>query len=769
MQKESGDDYIRRIATFIRTHEASLAQGGLARRRRTRKPEPASAGSALNPLTWFGGGENNASNANGVKPVTFTTDTHRLFYLLVRLEALGLDVGSLDVRVEHPARPMTYVNVFRNEKADVLSLSSFRSGLSGISKLSLGGGWWGRTAPPTVDVELKYIYSSFNKLPALKLEAPGPKAIDDEAADAPNALPLDVFRTIEVLECVDVDPRTLLGWDRLSQSLRSLTIKKSGLEDISDVFITAVLEDQARREGKVSSSRSRQVGSESFSVPETVTEEAEGDVLATPTAEAPSTGGKLSSLSWAFLKLLSLSDNALTFIPTAPLPYLTSVTHLDLSSNLLVSVPPGLSALYNLISLDLSDNMIDSVLGIYTQLGQILSLNLARNRLESLCGLERLLALERVDLRHNLVEESAEVGRLATLPHIQAISVEGNPLVEYEEGWRIRCFTHFWNEGKEILLDSAPAGFYEKRHMASPPPEQMSSTRPLSVAAAPSPPAVAVGSVPRKAPSPFEPSPATSEPSSSHASPHLNAVGKKKKKAKRVVNLDGDGEHSEHTHDRHRKMFSEGGPGRVLTPQRSPRKAAKSIDITASPPSASRPLPSGSGSGSGTKSPTFTPSSPAKAEVPTKTAPKTKGRHSRYMTEFASPSPSPSTSPVIPEEGPSSPSSPPSSDVRNIFSGSSTMGRRSMTIGGKSAKRRARVSASVYEPDGGTSPGTKADDANYGPGPETEAKRQLRQADAYRAKIEALRNEVGEGWLKVFSQSGLGSPSMTANGAANGR
>jgi hypothetical protein len=51
-------------------------------------------------------------------------------------------------------------------------------------------------------------------------------------------------------------------------------------------------------------------------------------------------------------------------------------------------------------------------------------------------------------------------------------------------------------------------------------------------------------------------------------------------------------------------------------------------------------------------------------------------------------------------------------------------------------------------------------------GPETEARRQQRQAEAYRARIEALRSEVGEGWLKVFSQSGLGSP---RNGDAGSR
>ncbi|KAH9166460.1 hypothetical protein EDB89DRAFT_219115 [Lactarius sanguifluus] len=89
----------------------------------------------------------------------------------------------------------------------------------------------------------------------------------------------------------------------------------------------------------------------------------------------------------AFLRRLSLADNALTFIPTEILPHLSSLTHLDLPSNLLVSVPPGLSSLCNLVSLNLLDNVIDSVLGIYKNLGQVLALNLSWNRLDSLCGL----------------------------------------------------------------------------------------------------------------------------------------------------------------------------------------------------------------------------------------------------------------------------------------------------------------------------------------------------------------------------------------------
>jgi hypothetical protein len=31
--------------------------------------------------------------------------------------------------------------------------------------------------------------------------------------------------------------------------------------------------------------------------------------------------------------------------------------------------------------------------------------------------------------------------------------------------------------------------------------------------------------------------------------------------------------------------------------------------------------------------------------------------------------------------------------------------------------------------------------------------REIKEADAFRARIEALRSEMGDGWLKVFTQS----------------
>ncbi|KII92540.1 hypothetical protein PLICRDRAFT_37305 [Plicaturopsis crispa FD-325 SS-3] len=729
MQHEPGDDYIRRISSFIRTHERGLAEAGAPpRRRRIAKPGVASAEapSVFNPLAWFSAG-NPAPYASPppVKPIVLTLDTHRLFYILIRLEALGIDVGSLDVRVDSPSKPMNYINIFPNsDKSDTLSLASFRSSLSAVSGLSLGGGWWARTEPPTVDAELKFIYSSFTKIPALCMKAPGPKSIAELANEPPNenALPMDSFKNLQTLECQDIDPRTLLGWDRLAESLRSLTVKRSGLEDVTDIFIAAVVDDQARREGGHISRRtittrgpSRQSSFYSTPLPESVPEDAEETPRAQEDVALPSTPRALSSMKWAFLKHLSLADNALTFFPTDALPYLTSLTHLDLSSNLLVSVPAGLSALYNLVSLNLSDNMIDTVLAIYQNLGQVLNLNLSRNRLESICGLERLPALERVDLRDNVIEETAEIGRLATLPHIQEVWIEGNPLVDYEENYRVTCFDLFWKEGKTVMLDGAAPGFYEKRGLSALPPEQMSSTRPISTAY--SPPVVAVGS-PRFSPK-VEAADASQQKTpqlaaadsspASHSSPKLHAAavdGKhRRKKNKRIVELDArepeqsDNSASHPRVTRHRKATSNAGsggvPGSRATRTPSPQKKSTSHDA---PP----------------------PPAPVETKVVSRNAPRF--RHSRSHTE------APGASSYGDDTVPSLPTT--------------------MRIGNKSAARRARASASVYEP-----PPTVAD------GPEG----QLRDADAYRARIEALRSDMGDGWLTVFSQT-----QMSKEGVASG-
>ena len=735
MQQEPGDEYLRRLASFIRTNEKNLAEGGFVRRRRPRKPVEATS-SAFNPLAWFGPSQ---SATPPPKPVILSLDTHRLFYILMRLEAIGIDVGTLDVQIESPSRPMSYVNLFQGpDRSDTLSLSSIRSSLSAVSGLSLGAGWWSRPEPPSVDSELKYIYSCFTKLPALAVTAPGRKVIAELANESPNrnALPLDAFKNLQTLECTDIDPRTLLGWDRLAESLRVLTIKRSGLEDISDAFIGAVVDDQARRGGSVSRARRRLIPSGpgkasyfSTPLPESVAETSEESTPTTndiSSSSSPPPSNQLSSLKWAGLKRLSLSDNALTFLPTEPLQYLTSITHLDLSSNLLVSIPACLSILHNLVSLNLSDNMIDSVLGIYTHLGQVLSLNLSRNRLESICGLERLLAIERIDLRHNLIDESLEVGRLATLPNIVEVWVEGNPFVEVEENYRVACFDYFSKEGKAITLDGSLPGFYEKRNVHPPVIKETPSYRSDSTVSSPPVVAVRVHHSPSSNPVGAQPSANQSPPPSVSASPKpagtaLPIVSKQRRNI-RIVQLDGDMEHSDGSGSRsgsHARYGSDSSsrprPGRKrdISPAQAPPPKEPGQEKVVKPTAES------------TESTEPTPPGPQLERAASQTLSRAaaRSRHSRHHTDYAPASPSHPTSGINSES------------LRLVERGSAT-------VSGKSNARRARATASVYEPPTALELGS--------------------QAELYRQRMESLRSDMGDAWLKVFSQSQMGSTGVAS-------
>lgn len=511
------------------------------------------------------------------------------------------------------------------------------------------------------------------------------------------------------LETVDIDPRTLLGWDKLAESLRSLRIRKSGVEDVSDIFVGAILDDQARRNGSISRRRRRKIPQgpqrqmSFYGTSSTSEHEATELPISSHSHEV-----KLSAMKWVFLKQLSLTDNALTFFPSEMPSLLTSLTHLDLSSNLLVSVPSGLGALYNLISLNLSDNMIDSVLGIYQNLGQVLILNLSRNRLDSICGLERLHALERVDLRGNLIEESAEIGRLAPLPNISEVWVEGNPLVEIEENYRIACLDYFWKEGKSITLDGTTPGYYEKRSLSLPSPHEHVVSRPVS--ALHSPPIVPVGHSHRHDLD-TQPNPAESGGTStriSTPSPQLGPIaavgvgGKARRKAKRIVELHGTASKAMINED---AILSEVHRN---PPDTSNDDTSKVVDSESTRPevrmygaNAERPDPA----------------------ISRLTQPRS--RHTRHQTEVH-------TTGVTTHEP---------EEMSSSFN--------SLRLSSKSAARRSRIAASVYE----------SEPVIYDEGQEIgEVEGFKDSAEAFRKKIEALKKEMGDGWLKVFSQTEMRTP-----------
>jgi Leucine-rich repeat (LRR) protein len=740
MNKELGDDYVRRYAGIIRAHEQRLADW------RARRPSAAHA-HFLNPFAW--GAAPTPSRARRTPPTVLSLDPHHLYYLLIRFEALGINVGTLDIHLLTPSRPMSYPNMLAlKDRSDTSSIAaSFTSTFSAVSKLSLGGSWWGRPELPKLDNETKYIYSSFTKLPGLSLKQNDLHLITELVDDPPvdNAVPMYTFKSLQSLEILDLDPRVLLGWDHLSEILRSLTIKRSGLEDVTHLFVDAVLDDQRRREGgpggssprrRIGLARSSRFASGRFSsrsavdIPSAVTEDAEPDAPKKPL---------LPRLKWHQLRHLCLADNALTFFPASILSSITSVTHLDISSNLLVSVPPGLSALHNLTSLNLADNMIDSVLGIYTNLGQVVAINLSKNRLESLCGLERLVALEQIDLRDNRVEDPGEVGRLAVLPNITEVWVEGNPMTQIHEQYRVKCFELFLQDGSNILLDGTRPSFLESRQIQVTPSVMQPSTSGASGnnsidavdsrrnSSAPSPPVVAVGSVSLVSPprrkvgpdpsNPIFPSPHDSKSTLGDAHPRIGSPSSvastsaaaagfkspKKRIARRVVDLDEAGSDTSATY------FTSDSSPLGLLPKRSSRHRRGASE----------------------------------------------GQHSIHTEQEAS---------ILP------PGLPSDHDVSEVkVSEPIVVQRRAKKKGKGSHHRRYATEGSDNSEDRGV--GTKLiaaisltgennglqstiEEGEDGAEAVDTDPKGMSEGELYRARIDALRQEVGDNWLKVLSQSG---------------
>ncbi|KAK4157993.1 hypothetical protein C8A00DRAFT_11162 [Chaetomidium leptoderma] len=180
--------------------------------------------------------------------------------------------------------------------------------------------------------------------------------------------------------------------------------------------------------------------------------------------------GILPASKWRFLKHLSLTDNSLTAIPATSLNPLANTLHsLDLSSNLFTQIPDSLATLTALRALNLAHCMIDSLHSLTRNpLPAISALNLRANRLHSIAGIERLLPLERLDLRDNRLADPMELARLTGIPEIREIYVAGNPFTRTHRDYRITIFNLFRQTPgytEDITIDAAGPTYAEKRYL----------------------------------------------------------------------------------------------------------------------------------------------------------------------------------------------------------------------------------------------------------------------------------------------------------------
>lgn len=180
--------------------------------------------------------------------------------------------------------------------------------------------------------------------------------------------------------------------------------------------------------------------------------------------------GVLPATKWRFLRHLCLADNGMTSLSVTGLsPLSNTLQSLDLSSNLFAEVPDCLAILTSLRSLDLSNCMINSLHSLARNpLPAISVLNLRGNRLASIAGVERMLSLERFDIRDNRLADPTEIARLTGIPDIREIWVDGNPFVRSHGSYRVTIFNLFrGTPGRpgDIIIDCGGPGYTERRQL----------------------------------------------------------------------------------------------------------------------------------------------------------------------------------------------------------------------------------------------------------------------------------------------------------------
>ena len=449
----------------------------------------------------------------------------------------------------------------RSDRDSIHSVSSVRSVMSGMAALwsnfgmgSSGNAAKAEKAKAQMVADLKYLYSAFTKIPCLRLSPDRRARLIGGYEEFPfdTAVPLFAFKNLSALEICDVDFRQFFGWDRLAEQLRSLTVKRANLEDPTDLLVGIVLDDMDRRRRRSSKAQNSPVlawsGSPTIrhgelaranSVPNSPVVddhfgqsaspgnsilqrgESEGS-KASQRARTESTSPKrptssrqgssnrhargggarmkrsgsassnssthssgpyktgsssnllsmgiLPASKWRFLRHLSLADNSLTSMTATSLAPLSNTLHsLDLSSNLFSEVPDCLATLTCLRALNLSNCMIESLHSLARNpLPAITALNLRANRLVSIAGVERLLSLERLDLRDNKLADPTEMARLTGIPDILEIWVASNPFVKSHSNYRVTIFNLFRNTPgyiEDVVIDASGPGYSERRQL----------------------------------------------------------------------------------------------------------------------------------------------------------------------------------------------------------------------------------------------------------------------------------------------------------------
>lgn len=400
-----GDLYIQRLASYIRRNEEALANGLLCFLKHRTAPS--------------------------VKPLRLSFTIHHLYCITDRIESLslGVDVGPLNVKLDNPNQEPTFISFMANNarstkhfESDARSISSINSMKSIVSSASV---YWRSLAlskdPKTINKDLRYLYSSFTKVPCLiltpKTKINSISGYEEYPCD--TSVPVKMFKNLQVLEMVDYEPNEILGWNILSEQLRILIVRNAKISDIAEILFVLVIDDESGRssfsayrpakksdhESDISGNaafkyskrdKSLSVGAASPSLPKD---------LAPEKIRPEKNYQSLPDNKWSFLKQLTVSETSVTSIPAYIFKPLTNLVKLNLSNNLLAELPDGLDQLLNLKYLNVADNFITDLRNLPHNLKGLSTINFNNNKLVNLDGIENLPSIEKLDFRRNKLTE----------------------------------------------------------------------------------------------------------------------------------------------------------------------------------------------------------------------------------------------------------------------------------------------------------------------------------------------------------------------------
>ncbi|GJN08618.1 hypothetical protein PR202_ga26559 [Eleusine coracana subsp. coracana] len=152
---------------------------------------------------------------------------------------------------------------------------------------------------------------------------------------------------------------------------------------------------------------------------------------------------------WSKLSYVSCASNGLVLMDES-LQLLPAVETLDLSRNKFAKVD-NLRKCTKLRSLDLGFNHLRSISSLNEVSSRIVKLVVRNNALSTVHGIENLKSLVGLDLSYNIISSFSELEVLGTLPLLQNLWLEGNPIC-CARWYRAHVFSFFRNP-ESLKLD----------------------------------------------------------------------------------------------------------------------------------------------------------------------------------------------------------------------------------------------------------------------------------------------------------------------------